>query len=115
MEALEVTWWSAGETKYPTVTFTADGLHDTLRSAGLEVLGSSQVRWPRRVLKWMHRADRERRFKCDICWTVDGDSPCRFSNAISAGLSKAIPDFDFKSQMRFPTVDVDHNVKATPI
>ena len=60
-------------------------------------------------------SDCRRRFstsipECDFCWTVDGDSPRRFSNAISAGLSTAIPDFDFKSRMRFPTVDVDHNV-----
>lgn len=43
VEALEVTWWSAGETKYPTVTFLAKGLHDVLRATGLEVLSSSQV------------------------------------------------------------------------
>lgn len=46
VEALEVTWWSAGETKYPTVTFTANGLHDTLRATGLEVLGSCHVDVP---------------------------------------------------------------------
>ena len=46
VEALEITWWTVGETKYSTVMFTADGLHDTLRSAGLEILSSSQVEVP---------------------------------------------------------------------
>ena len=46
VEALEVTWWSAGATKYPTVTFTADGLHDVMRESGLEVLSSDCVDIP---------------------------------------------------------------------
>lgn len=46
VEAVEVTWWSAGETKYPTVTFTAAGLHDVLREVGMEVLGSCRVDVP---------------------------------------------------------------------
>ena len=46
VEALGVTWWSAGEIKYPTVTFTTDELHDTIRSAGFDVLGYSTVDIP---------------------------------------------------------------------
>ena len=46
VEAVEVTWWSAGDTKYPTVSFTATGLHDVLRTVGLEVLGSCHVDVP---------------------------------------------------------------------
>ena len=39
-------WWSSGNTVQATAKITADGLHDIMRSSGLEILGSDCVDIP---------------------------------------------------------------------
>ena len=46
IEALEMSWSCAGDTRYTTTEVTANGLHDIMRASGLEVLTSHCLNIP---------------------------------------------------------------------